>query len=208
MSGISLKFGPVTTLGPSSIPAPSATVCPGTQDVRLHGFSLVNNRGNTPVTGLTVALGNGNAISTLYIESDDKSWKSPIIPGPGASSSVTFSGLSLPVSNAITNYSVVASYKQAQSAPPGFTDTSALVTQIVTANTWIGTDRSDGPVTLTNTRPDPGATWSAISVGESSINLSWSIGTPGNSVLVVRYPDQTGTILPVDGQIYTPGDTI
>ena len=202
-----------TTLGPSSNPATSATVCPGVTWKTLHSFSLVNDVGTNPVTGLTVSLTNYSAVQSIFIN--------PIVASfggtqyfqtinPPTSNTLAFSGNnSLPVQQTYAiNVKVVVSYKDRGSAPPGLTTTTAYVKDFTTKNIPEGKDLPEATLTLDNSTKEVGSTWGTITATDGRVDLSWTIGTPGNSVVIARYFNNTDPTIPDDGKTYTKNASI
>jgi hypothetical protein len=199
----------VTTLG-NGIAGTPGTVCPGAANQRLDGFSLQNSEGLVGVTGLTVTTTGFDAIASasLWSVGGTPVRYLNIINNPTSDTLVFSGGTALPVSTTAANFEVRITYLGHAAAPAGTTSTTAYVSALTTLNTVTGTDAVDTTVTVNNVTPAPGASWGATSSGDRQTTLSWTLGTSGNSVVVVRYTNNTDTTLPTDGTPYAAGNTL
>ncbi|MGC4117032.1 MAG: MopE-related protein [Myxococcales bacterium] len=208
MTGISLRAdAPSTVLGNGSA-GTSGTVCPGSADQKLDGFTLRNTSGTNGVTGLTVTTTGSAAIASASIFDEVGTQYFATITSP-ASDSLSFSGgtnATLPVTTTVASYQVRVTYRDQASAPAGTTSTTARVTGLTTVNPTSGGDSADTTISLDNDAATA-ATWGATAAGDSSVSLNWAIGTAGDSVLIVRYPAASDTTTPTEGLLYNVGDS-
>ena len=161
-----------TTLG-NGIAGAGGTVCPGTTARKLDGFSLVNDLGATPVTGLTVTTTGFAAIAAASIWDEAGTTQYLTTVTTPSSNTLTFGGgTPVPVSTTSANYKVVVTYRgEAQSPPPGSTATTAVVSAITTANTVAGGDAADTTLVFNNVAPTPGASWGTLFAGSGQVMI-------------------------------------
>jgi len=199
--------GQTTTVG-NGVQGPSAPVCPGATDVRLDGFSLVTDTGNSQVTLLAVTLTNYTAIQSLSIWSEDGATQYFQTAGPPTSNTVNFTGPpNIPVSAALANFKIVASYRSHAQAPIAKTTTTAYVSAIkTTTNNVVLNDSPDTTITLNNAMPNP-AKWTATTPLDGKVTLNWTLGSSTDSVMVVRYSTSSDSTMPTDGATYSVGSS-
>lgn len=196
----------VTTLG-NGVVGSNATVCPGASGQKLDGFSFVNNSGTNGVTALTVTTTNQAAIASMQIWNEAGTTQYfTTVNNPGSNTWNFSGGTTIPVGTTAANFKVLATYYGHASAPAGNTATTAYVSAFTTANNKAGSDAADTTLTLDNAAATA-ATWGTNTAGDASITLNWTLGTGGDSVVVVRYAANTDTTMPTDGTTYVVGNS-
>lgn len=205
---VTVSYTPTTTLAEGAT-GTTATACPGNALQKIDGFSFTTGAGTDNITALTVTTTNGTAIANMSIwdEAGTTQYFSTVT-NPGSNTWNFSGGTPLPVNTSISNYKVLVTYKDHAVAPAGNTATTANVTAFTSSagNVTTGTDPVDTTLTLDNT-PAVAAVWGTNTGGPATATLNWTLGTVGDSVVIVRYAANTDTAMPVDGTIYTAGSS-
>ncbi|MBJ6802485.1 CxxxxCH/CxxCH domain-containing protein [Geomonas propionica] len=197
-----------TTLGNGTI-GTTANVAPGAASQKIDGFSLVTGSAGTTdtVTGLTVTTTNGAAIQSMSITNEaGTTTYFAALTNPGSDTWTFSGGTAIPVTNTSAGYKIVVTYKsRIQGALAGNTATTARVTALTSGNVMAGSDTADTTLTVINTH-NP-STWGTNTVGNASVTLNWTYGTPGQSVVIIRYAGaKTDTTKPADTTPYSAGN--
>jgi hypothetical protein len=196
---------PGTTLG-NGIVAASTTVSPAST-VKLNGFALVNSKsGSDLVTGLTVTTTNGAAtIASMQItnEAGTQAYFAPLTT-PATGETWTFSGgTPIPVTLLNKPYKVLVTYKNRADLPVGSTATTAVVSGFTSSDPdTFTTNTVQGTVTVNTVQPG-----AASAVAQSVNTVTWTRSSNSDNVLVIRYAVDGDTTMPVDGTLYTVGNS-
>lgn len=206
MNGVSVKAA-TTALG-NGVAGTSGNVAPGATAQKLDGFSFVTSSAGTTdsITGLTVTTTNQAALASLQVWNETGTTQYFTTVNNAGSDTWTFSGgTPIPVTSTTANFKILATYKsRTAGAPSGTTATTARISAYTCSNVKTsGTDTADTTLTLLNVHNS--STWGSTTAGNGQITLNWSYGTPGQSVIIIRYTAKTDTTKPVDGTTYTVG---
>ncbi len=195
---------PKTVLG-DGVTVPNATVCPATANQKIGAFSFNTTMGSDIVTGLTVTTTNQAAIASMQIWDEAGTTQYFTTVNNTGSDTWTFSGgTSIPVTSTAANYMIQVTYRNQASAPVGNLDTTAVVIGYTCTNAKMGTNDLLTTTTLDNA-PAVAATWGTNNTASGTATLNWTLGTPGDNVMIARFPNNTDSTAVVEGAIYTVG---
>ena len=204
---VAASLRPATTTLGNGVVGTTANVAPGATGQKIDGFSFTTNSTGTAdsVTALTVTTTNQAAIAGMQIWNETGTTQYfGTVNNPGSNTWNFSGGAAIPVTNTATNFKILVTYKtRAAGAPEGNTTTTAHVSAFTCSNLTAGTDTADTTLTLLNTHKP--STWGTNTPGNAQITLNWTYGTPGQSVIIVRYTANSDTTKPVDGTTYTVG---
>ncbi|MDZ4185547.1 MAG: CxxxxCH/CxxCH domain-containing protein, partial [Desulfuromonadales bacterium] len=197
-----------TTLGNGTDPA-SVTVGPDGAATMLDAFTLQASAGTDTVTAATVTLAPASAFANLAsveITNDAGTVVYGTLANP-TSTTLNFTGLSLPVTTTLTQFKVRITPKAHLAMPviPGASyATTGTLTAYTCTNFKAGSDTASATVTVDNLSPANPSGFSGAA-GNNQVTLTWTNPvTDFSSVVVLR---RTGVIadIPTEGATYVTG---
>lgn len=197
---------PATTNLGNGTAGTTGNVAPASTSQKIDGFAFnTTTAGSTDsITGLTVTSTGQAAIASMSIWNEAQTTQYfTTVNNPGSDTWTFSGGTPIPVTSTAANYKILVTYKNRASSPAGNTATTARVTAFTGTNLVSGSDTADTTLTLLNTHA--ASTWGANTAGDGQVTLNWSYGTPGQSVIIVRYTANSDTTKPNDGSTYGTG---
>lgn len=202
-----------TVLGNGTNPADS-TIAPGGSATFVDSFTLQTATTTEVVSAMVLALTNASSTSLVEVTNDTGSTVYGSVINPtGATTSVTLSNITLTASTVLTQYKIRITPKSQANLPSGVLSSLYPVTATVSSwtgagNTKSGTDSSSATVTIDNLPPAL-VTSDLIIQGNTKATVNYTVpGDTDFSTVTILMSTSPITDSPVDGTIYTAGNTI